>query len=90
MVEITWSIQPREEETEGKLHSVLEMKLHEHTFRLTCQPVVLCWIAEVSCLVAVPARTTATDHEVQGGFSRFLYPGNPEITEQSGSSSESG
>ena len=37
-------------------------------------------IAEVSCFGAVPARTTATDREVQGGFGQFLYPGNPEIT----------
>lgn len=37
-------------------------------------------IAEVRCFKAVPARTTATDREVQGGFGQFLYPGNPEIT----------
>ena len=47
-------------------------------------------IAKVRCFRAVPARTAAIDCEVQGGFSRFLYPGNLKITEQPSSSRESG
>jgi len=47
------------------------------------------WISEVSCFRAIPARATVTDREVQGGAGRFLYPGNPKITEQPGSSPES-
>lgn len=46
-------------------------------------------IAEVRYFGAVPARTTATDRELQRGFGRFLYPGNPEITVQPVSSCES-
>jgi len=39
---------------------------------------------------AFAARTTATDCKVQGAFSQFFYSGNPEVTEQPGSSRESG
>lgn len=38
-------------------------------------------ITELCCFRAVPDRAAATDHEVQGDFSQFLNPGNPEITE---------
>lgn len=31
---------------------------------------------EVRCFRAVPARITVTDHEIQEGFSQFLYQGN--------------
>ena len=47
-------------------------------------------ITEVHCFGAVPAKTAVTDHKVQQGFGQFLHPGNPEITEQPGSSRESG
>jgi len=47
-------------------------------------------ITEVSCFRVVPARTAVTNREVQGSFSWFLYPGNPKITEQPGSSRKSG
>ena len=47
-------------------------------------------IAEVSCFGAVPARTAETGRKVQGRLGRFLHTGNPEVTEQSYSSRESG
>ena len=47
-------------------------------------------IAEVSCFRAALDQTATTDLEVQRSFSRFLHPGNPKITEQPGSSRESG
>lgn len=47
-------------------------------------------VAEVRWFGAVPARTAATDREVPAGFGRFPHPGNPGITDQPGSSRESG
>ena len=47
-------------------------------------------IDDIHCFGAFAARTTATDHKVQGAFSQFFYSGNPEVTEQPSSSSESG
>ena len=49
-----------------------------------------CSIAEFRCFGAVPARTAAADRDVDDGFGRFLHRGNAGITDQPGSSRESG
>ena len=46
-------------------------------------------ITEVRCFVATPARTTVTDHEVQGGFSQFLFQGNIGLNKRPSSSHKS-
>ena len=64
--------------------------LHFFTFQYASfLHIVRFLIAEVSCFGAVPATIAVTDYEVQGGFGRFLLPGNPKITEKPGSSHES-
>jgi len=45
-------------------------------------------MADVSSFGAILARTTATDCEVQGGLVGSSTPGNPELTQQPGSSRE--